>query len=214
MPSTLPMIAKQWGSSRPVWLGPLLIIVLSGLLLLAGPAATRDLAFDRASINAGQWWRLCTGNWVHLGFWHWFLNALSLLLWLGVCPQRLRLSDWLLRLLVIGTGMSLGLYFLQPHLLRYVGLSGFIYGVFLLDLGNDALRRHERFAWFCLVFLVARVGYEVWTGAPAYEVRLIGGQVASMSHIWGMVTAAIYGMVAYAVERVRGTPATDPDTRI
>lgn len=199
------MIPNRWRSSREIWAGPVAIIVVSGALLLAGSSAGRLLAFDRQHIAAGQWWRLCTDNWVHLGFWHYFLNALSLLLWIGVCPQRLRLSDWLLRLLLIGTGMSLGLYFFDPELQNYVGLSGFIYGVFLLDLGNDALLRRDRFAWLCLIFLVVRVGYEVIEGAPAYELKLIGGQVVAASHIWGMVAAAIYGLMSYAVMQIRGT---------
>lgn len=197
------MIPKSWWSSGDVWAGPIAIIVVSGALLLAGPSIARLLAFDRSAITSGQWWRLCTGNWVHLGFWHYFLNALSLLLWIGVCPQRLRPSNWLLRLLVIGTGLSLGLYFFDPELQDYVGLSGFIYGVFLLDLGNDTLRRRDRFAGLCLIFLVVRVGYETIEGAPAYELELIGGQVVAASHIWGMVAAVIYGLACYRVERIR-----------
>lgn len=203
------MITKTWRSSRDVWAGPAMIVAASGALLLAGPEIGRWLAFERSQIDAGQWWRLCTDNWVHLGFWHYFLNALSLLLWMGVCPQRLRLSDWLLRLLLIGTGMSMGLYFFDPKLQDYVGLSGFIYGVFLLDLGNDALLRRDRFALLCLIFLVIRVGYEVIEGAPAYELRLVGGQVVAASHIWGMVAAAIYGLMSYAVKQMRGANAND-----
>jgi len=197
------MIPKSWWSSRDIWVGPTAIIVASGALLLAGSSIARLLAFDRPAITSGQWWRLCTGNRVHLGFWHYFLNALSLLLWIGVCPQRLRPSDWLLRLLVIGTGLGLGLYFFDPELQDYVGLSGFIYGVFLLDLGNDTLRRRDGFAGLCLIFLVVRVGYETIEGAPAYELELIGGQVVAASHIWGMVAAVIYGLACYMVDQIR-----------
>lgn len=195
------MIPKSCWNSRDIWGGPAVIVAASGALLLAGPSVTRMLAFDRAQIAAGQWWRLCSDNWVHLGFWHYFFNALSLLLWLGICPQRLRARDWMLRLLLIGGCMSLGLYAFDAALQNYVGLSGFIYGIFLLDLGSDALRRRDHFAWLCLAFLLARVGWEAWTGAPAYEVRLIGGQVVAASHIWGMVSAAAYGICGYLIER-------------
>ena len=195
------MIPKSWWHSRDVWGGPVAIIAMSGVLLAVEPLSSRWLAFDRGHIAAGQWWRLCTANWVHLGFWHWLFNALSLLLWIGICPRRLRAQDWLLRLVLIGTAMSLGLYAFDPSLQRYVGLSGFIYGIFLLDLGHDALVGRDGFAWLCLIFLLARVGWEDYAGAPGYEVRLIGGQVVAASHISGMVSAATYGIAGYLIRR-------------
>lgn len=198
------MIARSLQGSRPDWLsvwgGPLALCAISALLLFA-PAEVNDLfAYQRAAIAAGQWWRLVTDNFVHLGFWHWLFNALSLVLWGFLCPRRLRARDWVLRMLLIGSGMSLGLYWLTPSLHSYVGLSGVIYGLFLLDLGHYALGG-DRIAWACIVFLVVRVSWEWVAGAPASEVRLLGGAVVPQSHVWGMLAAVLYGLAAAAFRR-------------
>jgi len=33
------------------------------------------LQFSREDIENGQWWRFITGNWVHLTWRHWMMNA-------------------------------------------------------------------------------------------------------------------------------------------
>ena len=49
-------------------------------------------AFFVAAIAGGEWWRLLTGNLVHLGWWHLFLNEMGLLVlvqayvWTSVIP--------------------------------------------------------------------------------------------------------------------------------
>lgn len=197
------MISKAAWSSRDIWAGPLAIIAGSGVLWMFGAPVEAALAYQRDLIRQGQWWRLCTGNWVHLGGWHYGLNALSLLLWIGVCPQRLRLADWGWRLLLIGSGVGLGLYWTQPSLQQYVGLSGFVYGLFALDLGRDAVLRQDRFAALALAFLLARVAYEVVNGTPAYERTLIGGAVVASAHVCGMVAASIYGVLGHGLARWR-----------
>jgi Rhomboid family. len=189
------MIAERAWREPSVWGGPAVLTAISGLLLLAPSSWQTALRYSRIAIGDGQLWRLWSDNFVHLGFWHWFFNALSLVLWIAVCPRRLNALDWGLRVLVIGGGVSVGLYLFTPNLQTYVGLSGFIYGLFLLDLGVLALRG-DRIALAGLIFLVLRVGWEVHAGAPAYEVRLIGGPVAATSHVWGMVTALLYGLLA------------------
>lgn len=196
------MITKRMRQTRDIWVGPLLICLISGALLGGGETVSRALEFARGDIASGQWWRLWTCNWVHLGGWHWFLNALSLLLWIELCPQRLRLRDWLARVLFIGGGVGLGLFLLSPGVETYVGLSGMIYGLFLLDLGRDAVRG-DRFALLCRAFLMLRVGWECIHGTPRYERSLIGGQVVASSHVWGMVSAVIYGGIVGGVERLR-----------
>ncbi|MDE2149891.1 MAG: rhombosortase, partial [Gammaproteobacteria bacterium] len=170
------MITKRLQGSLNIWGGPLLLSAVSGLLLLAPSTWAAALSYQRQAVTDGQWWRLLTDNFVHLGFWHWLFNALSLVLWGFLCPQPLTATDWSLRLLLIGIGMSLGLYWFTPQLETYVGLSGVIYGLFLLDLSAYALAG-DGIAWACIVFLLCRVGWEWGVGIPAAEERLLGGQV-------------------------------------
>ncbi len=200
------MIAEPSPSSPRVWGPPAALSLLCLLLTMAGPHLSQILRYDRAAVAAGEWWRLFSGNLVHLGYWHLLLNVLSLALLVLLCPERLPVAEWLRRLLVIGTGMSVCLYFFAPGVRTYVGLSGLVYGLFALGLGRQALRRDE-IAIACLVFLAARITWELVVGAPASETELIGGGVVAESHLYGICSALVYGLLAWAWIRLRGTGA-------
>jgi rhomboid family GlyGly-CTERM serine protease len=171
------------------------------LLTVIGPELTQALRYDRAAVAAGEWWRLLSANFVHLGYWHWLLNAASLVLLVLLCPELLTPAEWLRRLVVIGIGMSLGLYLLAPTLQTYVGLSGLVYGLFALGLGRQALQR-DAIAMACLVFLAGRIGWELVIGAPRSETELIGGGVVAESHLYGVFSALIYAAAMFLWRRL------------
>lgn len=179
---------------------PAVLSAVCGVLMLGGQPLVDLLRYDRAAIAAGQWWRLLSGSLVHLGWWHWLFNVLSLGLLVLLCPERLSPLEWARRLLVLTLGMSLALYYLSPGIQTYVGLSGPVYGLFALGLGRQALRRDE-IAIVCLVFLAGRIGWELVNGASASETQLIGGKVVAISHVYGICSALLYALAAYAWRR-------------
>ena len=201
------MIPEASPATPAVWLPPLLIVAFSALLELGGAPVTSLLRYDRLAVIDGQWWRLLSGNFVHLGWWHWFLNALSFVLLIFLCPEKLKARDWLLRLTVIGVGMCLCLHLFSPHLFNYVGLSGLVYGLFALGFGRQ-IAGGDRFAIACLAFLAARIVWELIIGAPASEEGLIGGSVVAESHLFGVLSAAVYGLAAGTFRRPAPASAT------
>src|SRR3546814_10788282 len=48
------------------------------------------LAFDHSLIAGGQWWRLITGSYVHLGWYHLMLNEIGLLVLVLLCRSEER----------------------------------------------------------------------------------------------------------------------------
>ena len=201
------MIPEGSPAAAPAaWLPPLLLALLSGLLELGGPGVTGALRYERAAVDAGEWWRLVTANLVHLGGWHWLLNALSLGLLVLLCPERLPPSEWLVRVLAIGAGMTFGLHLAVPALGSYVGLSGLVYGLFVLGFGRQ-IAAGDRFAIACLAFVAARIVWELVWGAPQSEQDLIGGAVVAESHLTGVIAAALYGVATGAFRRPRRLPA-------
>jgi len=197
------MIAEPSASSVKVWGPPAVLVILSTLLMLGGPHLTQILRYDRAAVAAGEWYRLLSGNLVHLGWWHLLFNGLSLVLLVLLCPEVLSWGEWLRRVALIGSGMSLCLYFFVPGLQNYVGLSGLVYGLFVLGLGRQALRRDE-IGIACLVFLAARIGWELVKGAPESETALLGGGVVAESHLYGVLCALLYAALAYGVRSAHG----------
>jgi rhomboid family GlyGly-CTERM serine protease len=194
------------------WRPALVLSGLSGALLLAPPAWRAALLYDRSAVVAGQWWRLFSANFLHLGVWHWLLNVLSLVLLALLCPERASAAAWAARILAIGSGTCLGLYLGSPQIASYVGMSGMIYGLFLLGLGRQAIQG-DRIAIACLVFLAARVGWELHAGIPHSEEKLIGGHVVPQSHLYGMAAALVYGAGTAAAARIKTQLSSAQQTR-
>lgn len=191
--------------SREVWLPPLAVIALVFLLGLGGDAARSALRYDSVAIGAGQWWRLLSANFVHLGWWHLFLNELGLLVLVLLCPERLSWAVWARRLLLLSLGMCLGLYFFVPDIRWYVGMSGVIHGLFVLGLGRQVMQK-DLIAAGCLAYLVVKIAWEMVSGVPVSDEEAIGGTVLVESHLYGALSALVYGLVFGAftgVERFR-----------
>lgn len=199
---------KRGRLASSVWGGPLVWVAIAALLLLFGAPARQALAFVRVEIAGGQWWRLLSCNFVHLGFWHLFLDAMGLLLWVILCGTRVGWRGWCLRTLTLALGVGFGLYWFDPGLAGYVGLSGMIYGLLIWDLGRDAMVEADGFAALCALLVVVRVVWAFHTGTPAWERQLMGGQVISAAHVCGMVTAALcvgVGLLFQWLRRLTGT---------
>jgi rhomboid family GlyGly-CTERM serine protease len=194
------MITEPPTSSPRVWGAPAVLALISTLLMLGGERLAQILRYDRAAVAAGEWWRLFSGNLVHLGWWHLVFNVLSLVLLVLLCPDRLSPLEWLRRVVIIGTGMSLCLYWLSPGLQTYVGLSGLVYGLFVLGLGRQALHGDE-IGIACLLFVLVRIGWELFNGASATETELLGGGVVAESHLYGVLCALLYAAARVAVSR-------------
>ena len=188
------IITESSYRSAALWVGPCALVTAMLVAEFLGDWARTWLAFDRAAIADGQWWRLLTGNFAHLGWYHWMLNALGVLVLLLLCPRPLSLRIWLRRVALIGIGMSLCLWWFVPGLVHYVGMSGVIHGLFLLGLVPQ-VRRGDLIALGCLLYLLGKIGWELYAGAPLSDEAAIGGRVVVESHLFGTLSAAVYGAV-------------------
>lgn len=177
-----------------VWVVPLILMALMALLELGGEPVREALRYDRLAIHAGQLWRLLSDNFVHLSWWHLLLNELGVLVFVLLCPEPIEWTVWVRRLVLLGLGMSVGLYFAAPKLTHYVGLSGVMHGLFVLGLGRQVLKK-DLIALGCLAYLIGKLGWELLAGAPVSDEAAIGGRVALESHLWGAISAVVYGVV-------------------
>lgn len=144
-----------------------------------------DLIYSRQFLFVEPW-RLWTGHWVHLGIWHWILNAAAL----ALLPEIFLRASWkhfLILWWLLPPLLSLALWFFLPHLSLYAGLSGVLHGIYLAMAmnaicGNASTER--RIGWIVLVGLCVKVGWEAYRGV-SQTAELIGAPVILQAHQFG-----------------------------
>ncbi|HUR41626.1 MAG TPA: rhombosortase [Verrucomicrobiae bacterium] len=195
------MITNADYRSRAVWLLPAVLMGLILLLAAGGEPVRSALRYDASAISSGEVWRLLTGNFVHMGWWHLFLNELGLMVLVLLCPEKLSAAVWTRRTVLLGLGMSAGLYWFVRDTYWYVGMSGVIHGLFLLGLGRQLVRDGDLIAAGCIAYLVGKIAWELYAGAPVSDEQALGGKVLVESHLYGSLSALLYGLIFGAFTR-------------
>lgn len=172
------------------WALPATLVAVAILIALAGDAGREALSLYRPAIQQGEIWRLVTAHLAHLGTSHLLLNLAGLaLIWYLVCDY-LTPGNWLIVTAVSVAGIDIGLWFFEPQLVWYVGLSGLLHG--LLAAGVVAGLRSGRFeVWVLAVALVAKLAYEQFVGPLPGSEEASGGAVIVASHAWGALAGAV-----------------------
>jgi rhomboid family GlyGly-CTERM serine protease len=131
MSATFQTGARHGGSTLP-WRCILLGAGAVAANLILG-AAPEVWVFDRVAIAQGEWWRLATGHWVHSDLAHAGWDIAALLLLGALFEARLQ---WRLPLaLLIGTiGVDAWLWWGDPTLHYYCGLSGILNSLLIVGL--------------------------------------------------------------------------------
>jgi len=131
MGSALHLEGRHGGIMLP-WRSILLVAVAAAAYLVLG-AAPEGWVYDRSAISQGEWWRLVTGHWVHSDLAHagWDITALLVL---GTLFE-VRLQWWVPIALLIGTlGVDVWLWWGDPTLYYYCGLSGILNCLLIIGL--------------------------------------------------------------------------------
>ncbi|HEY6484318.1 MAG TPA: rhombosortase [Steroidobacteraceae bacterium] len=163
----------------------LALLGLCGLLLLpelAGDAARTLMRYDRASIAAGQWWRLLSAHLVHLDLQHAALNTLGLVLMWALFARDYRPVQWLAILVCAAAAIDVGLWLRDSTVAWYVGSSGVLHGV--MAAGTLAhLRRRDPIGWLLAAFLLGKLAFEQLHGALPFTHNSAG--VIVDAHLFG-----------------------------
>ena len=175
--------------------GKLGAALLAGLALLVvlscgGPEWTLALRYERVAIAHGEWWRLLSGHWVHLGALHLLADAAGLVLLWALYARELSPGAWVWVLACVTAAIDAGLWWGEPGVQWYVGISGLLHGAWAAG-AAAAARRGQRQGWIMLAALAAKLAFEQRAGA---SLLMAGLPVVTMAHVYG----AIGGVLAVA----------------
>ncbi len=159
------------------------------------------LRFDPHAIAQGEAWRLVSAHFVHLNWVHGVLNLSVLALFLISFGRDVSTGRWCVVLFLLCIFVSLGLFWLSPNIVGYVGFSGVLHGLMVFALLGGS-RKRDFFQMGLLAVLVIKVAREQM---PGFDVRhlqhLIEGAVVVDAHLYGAVGGGVLFGVYFIKER-------------
>ena len=181
---------------RPPWF--FLAVAAAALVVQWRPEWRETLIYDRAALAHGEWWRIWTGQIVHFGWSHFIADG-GLLLIIGVTLGREFPRDSWVGLVLMPPVICAVLFWLDPSMQRYAGLSAVNLGLLLLLAARGWKGDWRDWFWPAIVVIYAvELGYEIWKGGQGggfIEFDDPGVKVATSAHL----AAVGYALVAWAV---------------
>ncbi|MGI5310175.1 rhombosortase [Rheinheimera sp. WS51] len=158
------------------------------------------LTYDRAALDAFQWWRLLTGQFIHLRLHHLLLNLAGLsVAWL-LFAENLAGFRYLWLLPIIALSCSTGMLFFAPEINYYIGFSGVLYGIFTWGAAQDVMQQ-KTFSRLILMAIIAKATYEFFIG-PLQITAINANPLATAAHFFGVASALCIACCHYLFGRI------------
>jgi rhomboid family GlyGly-CTERM serine protease len=176
------------------WL-PVLFLVSASIALGLGEDEFRTLGrYDRDGLLGGELWRLVTAHLVHLSWGHVWLNLVALVLMAILFDGFMSARDWIVATVLSALAIDAGLFFFEPEVGWYVGLSGSLHGMMVVG-AVAMLRAGFKLAAVLLAGVACKLVWEQTAGPIPFSEATSGGAVLVDAHLYG----AIGGVVARIV---------------
>ena len=180
------------GSLRSHWTVWIVLFLLSSLFQLLG--WVERLRFDRELLEQGDLLLLFSSQLVHLNWPHWALNMAGMAMIALLFGRYGSALYWSWVAFISALAVGIGLWWLNPELRWYVGLSGALHGLMIAGIFQE-MRVNRLAGGFLLLAIVGKLAWEQIGGAMPSSERLIEGRVVVDSHLYG----ALGGVLAAAL---------------
>ena len=177
---------------------------LIAFILQLNPAWREALLYDRAGLARGEYWRIWTGHFVHFGWPHFIADA-GLFFILGWLLESQRPFFSRISLLLMPPFISAAIYWFDPAMQRYGGLSAVNLGL-LLYLAAQGWRR-DWADWFWPAVLAVYVGEVILEsfhgghGGGMIQFDDPDVHVATRAHLASAAYALLAWLLAVTVEK-------------
>ena len=163
----------------------LAVSLLSFVLQLWQP----QLIYLRENVYQGEFWRIFTSQFVHTNWPHYFLNISSIWLFAFLFYTTINFKTFTINLFLLALGVGLCLHFFEPRILWYAGLSGAIYGLYLIGAYSALKSQDYAVGIGTAVLIIGKVCYDHWFGPIQDNYSLIEARVVTEAHLYGVCAA-------------------------
>lgn len=176
------------------------VAALAVLFQLGGEPLRTGFAWDRDALDQGEFWRLATGHFVHLGWSHLALNVAGLSLVAWITGKTFSVPQWLAIAALTLAVIDAGFWYVYDGLDWYVGLSGLLHGLLVAGLFVGTIRG-DREAMALGVLVIGKLAWEQVAGPLPGSESTSGGAVIVDAHLYGAVGGLLGALVFW--RRVR-----------
>ena len=158
--------------------------------------------YSRPDIEVGQWWRFLTGNFIHLSWRHFGMNAVALIAIVLLFANILRPGPLFVVIILSGLAVTVGLWLFSPAVYWYVGLSGALHGTLVVLLVLDYFDNKNVMAILLMVLVLAKLVWEFVLGPLPGSETAAGGPVVVVAHFYGTLGGVILA-ICFTVKKYR-----------
>jgi len=176
-------------------------LVVMALAIVSAQFLVEPLQYKRSLIINGEYWRLLTGHFCHLGWRHLAMNGIGLGMIAWLFGALYSPWYWFVSSLLCVLSISLGFLLFVPALEGYVGLSGLLHGLLVMGLIGE-LRKGNWLYGIVLIALVAKLVAENMTPISHDMSAFIGGRVVTEAHLYGALSGGAIALLAIPLNRL------------
>lgn len=168
-----------------------LIILIAAVIYLFDPQASQLLAYYHTGIKQFELWRLISATFCHTNFNHLLMNAFGLIITLALFIDTFKVIK--IYPIIIFNSLFIGaaLFFFEPDVIWYVGLSGVLHGLFSYGVAAD-ISNKDRWGYLLGAGFIIKILYEQIYGAQQSTIDLIGAPVLVNAHLYGAFSGVVF----------------------
>jgi len=179
----------------------LIVLIIASLSILAfageyfiGEQITQTLVYQRVLISQGEVWRLFTGHLLHTNGFHLLLNLSALIMLWALHGRFYSIKNYCALFIFCAISTGVGIFYADPSLIEYVGLSGVLHGIFVFGSIMD-IKSKDKTGYLLFIGVWLKIAHEQIYGASSDVSDLIEASVAIDAHLWGAVGGLLFSIV-------------------
>lgn len=166
------------------------LIILCFITLLVFQNFQEHLIFAHNKITSGEIWRLWSGQFVHTNYIHLTMNIVGFITLLILYSEELFKPKLIIQIFYISTCIGLWLYFFSPEVRWYLGLSGIIYGLFVVASLQAIIQKDALLGYPLFIAITVKITWEnVDNSINNTSASLINSPIATDAHLYGYIAA-------------------------